>query len=115
MGNDVSGTRLAEGNPIGEHYKKMFDKEKINSAIKDLHAFLQDRGISLPEASLRWLHHHSALGTDDGLILGATKIAQLENNVTDIEKGPLAEEVVDMFEKTWERVKDVAPNPSKFQ
>ena len=58
---------------------------------------------------MRWLYHHSALETEDGLILGATKVAQLEKNVADIEKGPLPEEVVRMFEKTWDAVKEVAP------
>ena len=87
----------------------MYDKEAMNAAIKDLHTYLQPHNISLPEASLRWLYHHSALGPEDGLIFGATKISQLEQNVADIEKGPLGEEVVEMFEKTWERVRDVSP------
>ena len=78
----------------------MYDKQVMNLAIKDLHAFLQQRDISLAEASLRWLYHHSALETEDGLILGATKAA---------EKGPLPGEVVKMFEKTWDAVKEAAP------
>ena len=87
----------------------MYDKEAMNAAIKDLHTFLVPHKISVPEASLRWLDHHSALGPEDGLILGATKISQLEQNVADIEKGPLREELVGMFEKVWEMVKDVSP------
>lgn len=73
IGNDVSGTRFAEDNPGSEIFKKMYDKQVMNLAIKDLHAFVQQRDISLAEASLRRLYHHSALGTEDGLILGGHK------------------------------------------
>ena len=65
----MSGTWLAEDDPGSEIFKKMYDKQVMNLAIKDLHAFLQQRDISLAEASLRRLYHHSALGTEDGLIL----------------------------------------------
>ena len=91
IGNDVSGTRFAEDNSGSGIFKKMYDKQVMNLAIKDLHTFLRQRDISLAEASLRWLYHHSAVETEDGLILGATKVAQLEKNVADIEKGPSPE------------------------
>lgn len=94
---------------MGAHYKPMYDKSNMHSAIRELHAFLEPRGISVAEASLRWIFYHSALGKQDSVILGATKVAQIERNVGCIEKGPLAEEEVVMFEKTWDKVEDVAP------
>ena len=90
---------------MGAHFKQMYDSPPMHTAIQSLHAFLLPRGISLPGASLRWLYHHSALRADDGIILGATKMAQVESNVAEIEKGPLSEEVVGEFERLWDVVR----------
>jgi len=109
LSNDLSGTRFADGNPIGAHYKQMFDKATMHVAIQHLNAFLQPRGISIAGASLRWLFYHSALGEHDGVILGASKTAQIECNVAEIGKGPLEDSVVEAFEKTWEAVGEAAP------
>ena len=87
----------------------MYDKETIHVAVKELYGVLQHRGIALAEASLRWLLYHSALGDEDGVILGATRTAQVEKNVSDIKKGPLAEDIVQAFEKTWDMVKESSP------
>lgn len=37
--------------------------------------------ISMPEASLRWIQHHSALTPTDVVILGCTSMKQLETNI----------------------------------
>ena len=60
-------------------------------------------------ASLRWLYYHSALGDDDGITLGATKVEQIEVNVEEIRKGRLEGDVIEAFEKAWEAVRGVAP------
>lgn len=109
LGNDLSGTRFAAGNMIGDLYRPLYDKPQMHTAIRDLHAFLQPRGVSMVGASLRWLKYHSALGEDDGIILGATKIEQIDDNMAEIAKGPLEASVVDAFEKAWEAVSEVAP------
>ena len=109
LGNDLSSTRYADGNVMGTHYKPMYDRPVIRFAITEMLTFLNPRGISLTEASIRWISHHSGLGMEDVLILEATKTGQLEENVKEIEKGPLAEDVVELSEKTWEKVEEVAP------
>ncbi|KAL9011348.1 MAG: hypothetical protein Q9173_003799 [Seirophora scorigena] len=109
LGNDLQGTRFAEGHAIGRHYRPMYDKPALHAAIRELHAFLQPRGMTMVEAALRWVFHHSSLGPQDAVILGATKRVQIERNVSQIQKGPLAEEIVEMFDKTWDRVRESAP------
>lgn len=109
IGNDLSGTRFADGNAMGAHYRPMYDKPLMHSAMKELHAFLEPRGIPAAEASLRWMVHHSALEDGDGMIIGATRLAQIKSNAEMIAKGPLDKDVVEMFEKSWEKVKAVAP------
>ncbi|KAL8648175.1 MAG: hypothetical protein Q9210_005140 [Variospora velana] len=106
LGNDLTGTRFGEGHYIGAFYRPMYDKPAMHAAIQELHAFLEPRGVTMAEAALRWLFHHSALGPDDALILGATKLAQIESNMSQIKKGPLTEETVEMFDKTWDKYSD---------
>lgn len=81
----------------------------MHAALKQLSAMVEPLGINGPEASLRWLAYHSALGDGDGLILGSSKISQIAKNAEDIRKGPLPQEVVDILEKIWESVEEDAP------
>ncbi|KAL9017240.1 MAG: hypothetical protein Q9185_005405 [Variospora sp. 1 TL-2023] len=106
LGNDLTGTRFGEAHYMSPFYKPMYDKPAMHAAIRELHAFLEPRGVTMAEASLRWVFHHSALGPDDALILGVTKLAHIESNMSQIRKGPLTEEIVDMFDKTWDKVAD---------
>jgi aflatoxin B1 aldehyde reductase len=63
----------------------------------------------MAETALRWCVHHSKLnaadGGKDGVIIGASSIGQLENNITDLEKGPLPEDVVQALDEAWLIVK----------
>lgn len=53
------------------------------------------------EVALRWIAHHSALGPQDGIILGASKVEQIQETVTTISKGPLHAEVLETVEDLW--------------
>jgi aflatoxin B1 aldehyde reductase len=56
------------------------------------------------ETAIRWVVNHSALNIkdgNDGLIIGASNIGQLEENLKDAEKGPLPQEVLDALDKGW--------------
>ncbi len=67
--------------------------------------------ISLVEATYRWLAFHSALDENqgDGILIGASKYSQLEQNIVAIEKGPLPENIVEAFEKAWQHCKADSP------
>lgn len=54
-------------------------------------------GITVREAALRWLMHHSSLGEADGIILGASSEAQMEQNLKACEGPALPKTVVDCF------------------
>jgi aflatoxin B1 aldehyde reductase len=89
---DVDGTRFAAtpNSPLRTKY----DKQGYHKVISDLQALLGPHGITLPEATLRWLRYHSALKEGDGILLGASRTSQLERNVGDIGYGPLADDIV---------------------
>jgi len=64
--------------------------------------------IPLLEATLRWMKHHSGLEAKDGIILGASRIEHLEQNLEELTKGPLPQVMVEAFEDAWEKVKPMS-------
>ena len=78
----------------------------MHSAVRKLQASLDSHGIGLAEASLRWLCYDSALGEGDGVILGASKASQVQQNAKDIAKGPLPRELLGVFEEMWKLARE---------
>ena len=67
--------------------------------------------ISMIEATYRWLISHSVLEEQDGILLGASSLAQLKQNLDACraaEKGPLPEQVIEAFEGAWALTEVVA-------
>lgn len=60
-------------------------------------------GLTESEVALRWMVHHSGLeaGRGDRIIVGASSRRHLEENLKDLEKGPLGEEVVEALDRAW--------------
>jgi len=58
--------------------------------------------MSLAEVSLRWLVYHSALGNEDGVILGASRVEQVAESVRCCRAGPLSEDIRKAVEGLWE-------------
>jgi aflatoxin B1 aldehyde reductase len=50
-----------------------------------------------------------AKGGNDGVIIGVSSFPQLEGNLSDLEKGPLPEEVVQALDEAWMIAKASAP------
>ena len=59
--------------------------------------------LTLKEAALRWMMHHSMLGADDGIIIGASTPEQVRENVRACGGGPLPLSMVELFEGIWKR------------
>jgi aflatoxin B1 aldehyde reductase len=95
--------------PSGSRMDQMsvFSAMYVNDLSLEIHDNLtkacKNEGVTLKEAALRWLMHHSILGKDDGVILGASSVEQMEENLKACEGGPLPEGVVDVFEQAWDR------------
>lgn len=90
-------------------------------------SFRQDKhGLRLTEVALRWCQHHSVLTPNDGVILGASSVSQLQQNMADRHagflisavifiylfisaKGPLPEDIVTALDEAWMMVKPMSP------
>ncbi|KAL4253812.1 NADP-dependent oxidoreductase domain superfamily protein [Abortiporus biennis] len=76
------------------------------SAVVKLKVVTDRHGLTLSEVALRWLVHHSKMVPEDhGVIVGASRVEQLDASLEDCERGPLPQEVVDACEETWREVK----------
>lgn len=59
------------------------------------------------EAALRWMCHHSFMSVEarDSIILGASKLDHLKQNLAAVEQGPLPAEILDALDRGWDAVK----------
>ncbi|KAJ6054876.1 hypothetical protein N7499_005826 [Penicillium canescens] len=101
---DVVGNGCAPGNTAFQGYSSMYDKPEMHAAITDLQDTIEPLQISGSQACLRWIYYHSMLGEGDRVILGASKISQIVQNVDDVSKGPLPVEVVQKIDLLWEKL-----------
>jgi len=84
----------ASAGGMGVMYRSRYLKDGFFRALPLLKEVADKHNLRLTEIALRWLQHHSVLTPDDGIILGASSAAQLEQNCADSEKGPLPDDVV---------------------
>jgi len=77
-------------------------------AVEALTKVAKENNLTLLEATLRWMRHHSGLEAKDGILIGASKVEQLEESLTELDKGPLPEAMVKAFDDAWEHCKPLA-------
>lgn len=109
IASDAENNRPTRAQGRGaQRHNERYAKPEIVSGLKSLYEKCQAADTTVQGAALRWLVYHSALGDEDGVILGASKIEQIDDSVAEIAKGPL-NGLEKAFEELWEMVKDVAP------
>ncbi|KAJ4292586.1 hypothetical protein N0V90_009249 [Kalmusia sp. IMI 367209] len=96
-------------------YRKRYIRNGYLDALNVIEPIVTAHGLTLIEVAMRWLVHHSVLkmrteGGNDGIIIGASSLAQLDNNLAVLEKGPLPKEVVDALDDGWQMAKATAPD-----
>ncbi|HXG12786.1 MAG TPA: aldo/keto reductase [Gemmataceae bacterium] len=75
-------------------------------AVRELSAIARTAGRSLISLALGWLLHHTAA---DCVILGASSLEQLKENLAAAEEGPLAAETVAACDRVWKALRGVSP------
>ncbi|KAF7363400.1 GTP binding [Mycena sanguinolenta] len=86
----------------GKIYRDRYLKDGNFEALNHLKEVAAQYNLRLTEIALRWCQHHSVLGEQDGVILGASSASQLKQNCEDSAKGPLPEAVVAALDEAWE-------------
>lgn len=92
-------------------YQKRYWKKSYFEAVEIVKAACEKEGITTVEATYRWMAHHSMLREErgDGIIIGASKLNHLVQNMETMKNGPLPENVLDAFEKAWMHCKPDSP------
>ncbi len=95
-------------------YPSRYWKKSFFDSVDLIRSAATECSVSLVEASYRYLAFHSALDEKcgDAIIIGASKYAQLAENLAALEKGPLPAALVEAFETAWQNC--LADSPEYF-
>ena len=97
-------------------YRERYWKKEHFDAINRLKELLAEHhpreGVSVAEAAFRWIYNHSLLDGEkgDAVIIGSSRLQQLETNMELAGKGPLAAPVVEFMDEWWKSTKHLCPN-----
>ncbi|KAI1124074.1 aldo/keto reductase [Nemania abortiva] len=103
--------RYTRDRPVENLHLRMLWNEGYYDALDIIQPVAEKLGLTIAEMALRWLVHHSELKPElsDAIILGAGSVANLESNLTDLEKGPLPTDAVKALDDAWLVCKAHAP------
>ncbi|KAK5994367.1 Aldo-keto reductase [Cladobotryum mycophilum] len=103
------GSRFDPNRRQGSDYRSRYWNQTYFDALDIVRPAAAKLGISTAEAALRWSMHHSFMNKDhgDAVIIGASSAAQLRENLTNLDKGPLPDEMLQAFDEGWQIVKAV--------
>ncbi|KAL4892385.1 NADP-dependent oxidoreductase domain-containing protein [Aspergillus ambiguus] len=106
------GSRFDSTRWQGSLMRGKYWNEYYFGALDIIRPVAQKYGLTETECAFRWLCHHSGLSKEkgDAVIVGASSGEQLDSNLTDMEKGPLPDDVVEALDGAWSHVRGVAPN-----
>jgi len=87
------------------NYLPRFYTEANFEALGIIRKACETEGIDLVQATYRWLLRHSALTANDGVLIGASSVGQLDQNLQACSaaesEGPLPESVLEAFDAGW--------------
>lgn len=97
-------------------YRDRYWKHSYFDAIKEIRIACEKEDVVMVEAAYRWLVNHSKMRTElnDGILLGASRQEQMEQNLAAAAKGPLPESIVAAMDEAWEMAKPDSPPYFKF-
>jgi 1-deoxyxylulose-5-phosphate synthase len=98
----ISGTRF-DNNPL---YLGRYWHADYFDAVEELRAIARETGKTLVELSLQWL---LGLPQVDSIILGASRLEQLEENLKACESGSLDDATRARCDEVWKRLRGITP------
>lgn len=100
--------RFSDTATSGKMYRGRYFRDSTFRALQSIEAAVEKHGLTMIETALRWMVHHSALKVkdgNDGIIIGVSSKEQLAQNLDNIEKGPLPEDLVKTLDEAWQITK----------
>lgn len=102
QGTIPSGTRFDNNSMYQDRY---WHAENF-AAVEKLKMAATNAGRSLVSVAMNWLLHHTPT---DCVLVGATRMEQLEQNLAACEEGPLPPEVLKACDEVWEQLRGPVP------
>ena len=99
----LPGTRFDQN----QAYLDRYWHEQNFAAVQELAEVARVGGRSLVSLALNWALHHTPI---DSVIVGASQIAQLEENLRAAGEGALSAETVAAIDRIWARLRGPSPN-----
>ncbi|KAF9069985.1 Aldo/keto reductase [Rhodocollybia butyracea] len=101
------GSRFDAGLPQGQIYRGRYWNEPHFQALTSVQAVANAHNLTMAEIALRWVSHHSLITHEhgDSILIGTSNLKHIEQNLVDLEKGPLPDEVVEALDAAWQSVK----------
>jgi len=98
------------------NYRNRYWKKPFFDALDLLAKTCAKEGVPLVQAAYRWLAHHSCLDAarGDAVILGASSLAQLEQNLDAFREPSLSPVIVAAFEAAWDTASFAAPDYARM-
>ena len=97
-----AGTRF-DKNPL---YLGRYWHDDYFDAVDELKTIARDAGRTLIELAFQWLLGNAQM---DSVILGASRMEQLEENLKACESGPLDPETLERCDGVWKRLRGITP------
>ena len=98
----LEGSRFDKNQMYLDRYWHPADLE----AVETVREISRRAGRSMVSVALGWLLHHTAI---ECVILGASKLEQLDQNLAAAEEGPLDEETLTALNEVWQRLRGATP------
>lgn len=100
-----------DGGAQGFFYNEMYRKPSMLNALTVWEDIAKDAGISKYDLASRWVAFNSGLDPKygDGIVIGASSLSQLEENLAGLRNGPLSPATVSSVNRIWETVSHEAP------
>jgi len=94
------------GSVLAQMYSQRYLSDSVLSAVEAFAAVAADSGIPQAELALRWVAGAEGI---DSLLLGASRVAQLEANIAAVAKGPLPGDVLAAIDEATASVRGSQP------
>jgi aflatoxin B1 aldehyde reductase len=102
----TKGGRWDRNTNIGKLYHALYYKPSFLKMLEKYGKLAEESGVGKAGMAYRWVRYHSSLKGElgDMMIIGASNPKQLEETLTELEKGPLDEKVVERLDELWKLV-----------
>lgn len=93
------------------NYQGRYWKKSFFDAFKVLQSACEKHEMTTIEATYRWLAYHSMLDADrgDAILIGASRLSHLKQNMEAVKAGPLSNDMIEAFETVWTITKGDSP------